>query len=216
MLITGNFSLVFCCWVIFSFEFRPVLSHSSALQRMLHCCFNSYELLLYFDSKKSLSSVLWRCWLGGRKGIRPIKNWVVGCWRGICLELGADLHMAQLMPLQPTVSCFSKIQIGFTFLVPAHPGSPGKRAIKRMCVCLIVKKLLIVSLFLGDWFFVIYFCLTCPGSEVVMALFTSSGFQQARCKLSLTWQRPRTFQAWQRACVPLVAGHLSSRLTSNR
>ena len=37
----------------------------------------------------------------------------------ICLERGADLHMAQLMPLQLTVSCFSKIQIGFTFLVPA-------------------------------------------------------------------------------------------------
>ena len=27
-------------------------------------------------------SVLWRCWLGGRKGIRPVKNWVVWCWRG--------------------------------------------------------------------------------------------------------------------------------------
>jgi len=36
------------------------------------------------------------------------------------------LHMAQLMPLPLTVSCFSKIQIGFTFLVPANPGSPGK------------------------------------------------------------------------------------------
>ena len=29
-----------------------------------------------------LPSVLWRCWLGGRKGIRLVKNWVVGCWRG--------------------------------------------------------------------------------------------------------------------------------------
>ena len=38
------------------------------------------------------------------------------------------------MPLPPTVSCSSKIQIGFTFLVPADPGSPGQRAIKR-CVC---------------------------------------------------------------------------------
>jgi len=45
------------------------------------------------------------------------------------------LHMAQLMPLPLTVSCFSKIQIGFTFLVPAHPGSPGKRAVKCVCVC---------------------------------------------------------------------------------
>jgi len=35
----------------------------------------------------------------------------------ICLERDADLHMAQLMPLPLTVSCFSKIQIGFTFLV---------------------------------------------------------------------------------------------------
>jgi len=53
----------------------------------------------------------------------------------ICPERGADLHMAQLMPLPLTVSCFSKIQIGFTFLVPAYPGSPGQRAVKRVCVC---------------------------------------------------------------------------------
>jgi len=43
------------------------------------------------------------------------------------------LHMAQLTPLPLTVSCFSKIQIGFTFLVPAHLGSPGKRAVKQEC-----------------------------------------------------------------------------------
>ena len=53
----------------------------------------------------------------------------------ICLERGADLHMTQRMPLPLTVSCFSKIQIGFTFLVPAHPGSPRQRAVKRVCVC---------------------------------------------------------------------------------
>jgi len=52
----------------------------------------------------------------------------------ISLELGADLHMAQLMLLPLIVSCFSKIQIGFSFLVPAHLGSPGKRAVKRVCV----------------------------------------------------------------------------------
>jgi len=54
----------------------------------------------------------------------------------ICLEQGADLHMAQLTPLPLTVSCFGKIQIGFTFLVPAHPGSPGKRTVKRVYVCM--------------------------------------------------------------------------------
>jgi len=53
----------------------------------------------------------------------------------ISLQRDADLHMGRLMPLPLTVSCFSKIQIGFTFLVPAHPGSPGKRAVKRVCVC---------------------------------------------------------------------------------
>ena len=46
--------------------------------------------------------------------------------------------MAQLMPLPLTVSCFSIIQIGFTFLVPAESGSPGKRAVKRVCVCVCV------------------------------------------------------------------------------
>jgi len=53
----------------------------------------------------------------------------------ICLERDADLHIAQLMPPPLTVSCFSKIQIGFTFLVQAHPGSPGQRAVERVCVC---------------------------------------------------------------------------------
>ena len=57
----------------------------------------------------------------------------------ICLERGADLHMAQLMPVPLTVSCFSKIQIGFTFLVPAHPGSPRQRAVKLLCVCVCVR-----------------------------------------------------------------------------
>ena len=52
----------------------------------------------------------------------------------ICLERGADLHMAQLMPLPLIVSCFSKIQISFAFLVPAHPGSPRKRLLNG-CVC---------------------------------------------------------------------------------
>ena len=53
--------------------------------------------------------MLWRYWLGGRKGIRPVKNW---------LAYG---------PADATVSCFGKIQIGFTFLVAADPGSPGKK-----------------------------------------------------------------------------------------
>ena len=89
-----------------------------------------------------LPLVLWRCWLGGRKGIRPVKTewWAAGVV--ICLELGADVHMAQLMPQPLTVSCSSKIQIGFTFLVPAYPGCPGKEA---------AKWLLLLLLLLLDW-----------------------------------------------------------------
>jgi len=64
----------------------------------------------------------------------------------IYLERGADLHMAQLMPLPLTVSCFSEIQIGFTFPVPAHPGSPGQRAAKRVCMCMTCMYMYISSL----------------------------------------------------------------------
>jgi len=53
----------------------------------------------------------------------------------ICLVRGADLHIAQLMPLSLAVFCSSIIQIGFTFLVPAHLGSPRQRAFKHVCVC---------------------------------------------------------------------------------
>jgi len=69
----------------------------------------------------------------GHPACKKLEWW--GAGMVICLERGADLHMAQLMPLLLTDSCFSKIQIGFTFLVLAHPGSPGKRAVKRVCVC---------------------------------------------------------------------------------
>jgi len=72
-------------------------------------------------------------WQKGHPACKKTEWW--GAGMVICLERGADLHTAQLMPLPLTVSCFSKIQIGFTFLVPAHPGSPGQRAIKRVCVC---------------------------------------------------------------------------------
>jgi len=64
--------------------------------------------------------------VGRQEGHPACKKRVVGAGVVIRLERGADLHTAQLMPLPLTVSCFSKIQIGFTFLVPAHVGSPGK------------------------------------------------------------------------------------------
>ena len=58
----------------------------------------------------------------------------------ICLERGADLHMSQLSPLPLTVSCFRKIQVGFTFLVLAHRPTravPDKGPLNG-CVCMCV------------------------------------------------------------------------------
>ena len=81
-----------------------------------------------------------RLLVGRQEGHPACKNteWC-GAGMVICLKGGADLHiiMAQLMPLPLTVSCFSKIQIAFTFLVLAHPGNPGQRAVKwvYLCVC---------------------------------------------------------------------------------
>ena len=80
------------------------------------CIFSTFVLSCLWPS------VLRRCWLGGTKGIRSAKKrewW--GAGMVTYLQRGADLqlHMAQLMPLPLTVSCFSKIQIGFTFLVLA-------------------------------------------------------------------------------------------------
>jgi len=88
-------------------------------------------LLTYFSAYLGAFSVGWAAVRAS--GCKKTECWGAGVV--ICLEQGADLHIAQLMPLPLTVSCFSKVQIGFTFLVPAHPGSPGQRAVKWACVC---------------------------------------------------------------------------------
>jgi len=78
----------------------------------------------------TLSLVLFFSVVKCSKGIWPVKTEWWGVGTVICLERGADLHIAQLMPLPLTVSCFSKIHIDFTFLVLAHLSSPGQRAVK--------------------------------------------------------------------------------------
>ena len=101
-------------------------------------CFR-YVILKFVQLMLMLPSVLWCCWLGSMKGIRPLKTewWGVGVV--ISLEWGSDLYMAQMMPLPLAVSCFSKIPIGFTFLVLAHLGSPGKGP-SNMGVCVMLNK----------------------------------------------------------------------------
>ena len=94
-------------------------------------------LLRSFKRWKLLPSVLWHCCLGGRRGIRPVKNWVVRCWHGYLsgarcrLAYGsADATATHCLLLQKNPDWF--------YLVPAHLGSPGKKAVKWVCVCVCV------------------------------------------------------------------------------
>ena len=84
--------------------------------------------LLYVSSASSALTLL----VGRQEGHPACKKtewW--GAGMVICLERGADLHMAQLMPLP-----LSKIQTGFIFLVPAHPGVvPDKGPLNGCCYC---------------------------------------------------------------------------------
>ena len=82
--------------------------------------------------------MLWCCWLGDRKGIRPVNNWGVLCWRGYLS--GARCRLAY-GPSDATATHCLLLQWNpdfFTFLVPAYPGSLGQRAVKRVCVCVCV------------------------------------------------------------------------------
>jgi len=103
----------------------------------------------------------------------------------ICLELGADLHIAQLMPMPLTVSCFSKIEIGFTFLVPAHLGSPGKRAVKWVCVWGTGPNLTLPM-------FLAYTPLPVPRVRISVTLCVSVS-RPMSCELAQTGSHPITF-----------------------
>jgi len=80
-------------------------------------------------------SVLWRCWLGGRKGIRPVKKLSGGmlAWLSVCSEVQTCIWPSWCHCHSLSLASV-KSRLVFTFLVPAHPGSPGKRAVKRVCV----------------------------------------------------------------------------------
>jgi len=95
------------------------------------CVHIACDFLVNNDAFSALTLLVGR--QEGHPACKKTERW--GAGMVICLERGADLHMVQLMPLPLTVCCFSKIQIGFTFLVLADLGIPGKRAVKRLCVC---------------------------------------------------------------------------------
>ena len=69
-------------------------------------------------------------WQEGHTACKKLSGGVLA-WLSVRSEVQT---MAQPLPLPLTVSCFSKIQIDFPFLEPAHPGSPGQSAVKRVFV----------------------------------------------------------------------------------
>ena len=112
-----------------------------------------------------LPSVLWRCWLGGRKGIRPVKNRLVGCWRGYLS--GVRCRLAYGLADATATHC---LLIGFTVLVLAHMGIPGHRAVNRVCVCVCV----CVTQVPGDWWNIGYgacWCRCVCIDDVLLRLF---------------------------------------------
>ena len=125
--------MVSCCLLSFHSFFLLLFESLDVSELILIELFQGYMWNLFPDFLVMSALTL----LVGRQEGHPACKKLSGevlAWLLICLERCADLHMAQLMPLPLTVSYFSKIQIEFTFLVPAHPGSSGKRAVKRVCV----------------------------------------------------------------------------------
>jgi len=86
----------------------------------------------------SFPSVLLCYWLGGRKGIRSVKSDWWGSGVLICLVQGADLHMAQLMPLPIIVFCSSKSRLVLPFWYWFTLVVPGKAPLNGCCCCYVV------------------------------------------------------------------------------
>ena len=96
-----------------------------------------------------LPSVLWRCWLGGRKGIRPVKNWVVGCWRGYLS--GATCRLAY-SPADATATCClfasvkSRLVLPFWYRLTRVVPEKGPLNV-CVCVCVLLLQILITENF---------------------------------------------------------------------
>ena len=118
-----------CLYEDSKFSYVSCTNVTSKPSKSCYFSYNNTEII--YIGLHTLSGIFFR--QEGHPACKKTEWW--GAGMVICLEPGADLHMAQLMPLPLTVSCSSKNQIGFTCLVPAQPGSPGQRAVKRLRVC---------------------------------------------------------------------------------
>jgi len=114
-------TLCWCHWLdISNCMWQCSMFHATAVKNKNYNSKNNLQSVLRITIFSSVSVlcplVLWRCWLGDRKSIQSIKNWVIGAGMVICLERGApDFHMVQLMPLPPHRLCFSKFHNDVSF-----------------------------------------------------------------------------------------------------
>ena len=110
-LLTGVFDII---WMLIFTDVTCIRISDIWITRKLYLIWVIFDYLAF--SALTWPSALWRCWLGVRKGIRPVKIRLMRCWRGYLLQRSANsLHMVQLMPLPPHHVCFSKIQNGLSF-----------------------------------------------------------------------------------------------------
>jgi len=99
---------------------RPLLLRS--LTRRLAESTTTIIIIIIIIIYTSGASVLWRCWLGGRKGIRPIKNWVLA-WLSVCNEVQTCIWPSWCHCHSLSLASV-KSRLGFTFLAPC------------VCVCI--------------------------------------------------------------------------------
>ena len=140
--------LLYCAHNLFFQQTKSAYCHH---QHHHQCNYNLLCFNGHFPSESSLarSSRFWRCWLGGRKGIWPVKNWVVGCWHGnVWGEVNnciwpnyCHCHSISLAPVNPAWLYF----LVFTFLVMAHPGSLGQRDVKWVLLLFEIRSTVLMS-----------------------------------------------------------------------
>ena len=121
-------------------DFLPTSKHNKPTQSSIERLSDSTVIHRRYTNKIIYLSISALTLLVGRQEGHPACKKLSGgllAWLSVWSEVQTCIR---LMPLPLTVSHSSKIQIGFTFLVPAHQGSPGQRAVKRMYVLIYLSK----------------------------------------------------------------------------
>ena len=108
------------------------------------CCFGVHMwqivepcVLLFFSYyfQWNSPSVLWPCWFDGRKSIQPLRKWVMSCWRGYPSGVRSRWLACGAADATANPPLHASAKSRMVYLCYTHPGCPGKKAVKRVCVC---------------------------------------------------------------------------------